>query len=330
MNEELSNGWLYQQIVRQRRDWEPEFALRSAVNWVKSLSFEIAQEHGTSHADELNSCRTVFEQNCGPRHAASQLLLAPIFGPLFHSLTFVVSLASMSQRNAAGEWAYPGVVVWWYYAIYHAFRSMLAAFDDREPNTHREVIASANELTDRLPHPFNMVAVRVRGEEHMPTLPSYRNANEHDLVTHFDATRPTSQGMLLTYLKGTAGWVVGNIKERLKHRYNLRDFRTAEARRLRDRNLPVRINVLNCAFRYRGKANYRDGLFLTYGEPHSWLTQDFVSDLFTVASFAFVCGLAYAERRVGRNQVHDFLNDSRVHFRGLNSTTDLESFWIGF
>jgi hypothetical protein len=228
------------------------------------------------------------------------------------------------------EWVYPGAIVWWYYALYHAVRSMLAAFDGREPDTHRDVVASTNELTDKLPHPFNMVAAHGSGEEYSVTLPNYSHARRHDLITRFDGTRSAAQGILLTYLNGTAGWVVGNVKDRLKQQHNLQDFRTTRARQLRDERLPVKVNILNCVYRFRGKANYRDGLFLSYGDPHNWLTPSFLSDLFTIASFGFVCAFAYAERRIGRNFAADFLNDSRTYFRGLDSTVGVECFWTSF
>jgi hypothetical protein len=133
--------------------------------------------------------------------------------------------------------------------------------------------------------------------------------------------------MLLSYLSGTARWEVRRVKERLIADGQVDNFRKKAAREIRNRFLPAKVNFLNCAFRYRGKANYRDSLFLAYGPEDSSIDSSFVSCLSNIAKFAFLCGLAYAERRVGRRVVNEFLSDVRDNFRGRAVATDRERFY---
>lgn len=57
-------------------------------------------------------------------------------------------------------------------------------------------------------------------------------------------------------------------------------FRTNSAKALRDAKLsPAKDNYLIQAFRYRGKANYRDAIYLSYGNDKAEQLSQFLSDL---------------------------------------------------
>lgn len=320
--------WLYEKLKIERPEIEPMFSLQSSVNWIKSLSFEINEEHGLTVLDQFNSCRNVFG-TVSRRNGA--VPLAPIFSPLFHSLTYTVSLISLAERNATGPWMFSSGVITWYYAVYNAFKSLLASLDGRETETHSLLIRSLNGqgLRRNLPHPFNVVATRTNGEDYAITFPHYPATNRVDIAQAFDNQRQTARGMIWTYLNGTAKWEVEKIKERLIAEGKALNFRTKVARDLRDRRLPAEINFMNCAFRYRGKANYRDSIFIAYGQDNNRLNPDYISNLMVVARFAFLCALAYAEKRVGRKSVQEFLDDLNLHFRGQNQATVAEKFWTG-
>jgi hypothetical protein len=296
----------------------------AALNWVKSLDFEIVSEHGNSPEDQMRSCREKFS---GVRPRRSTQLVAPIFAPLFHCLTFSVSLISIDEGVAYGPWSFPAAVISWYYAIYNAFRSILASYDNREHETHSAMIKSVNEIHAFLPHPFNMVATHQTGVMYSVMLPDYPTVERYNIVRNFRVGRSEAQGMLLSYLSGTARWEVKRVKDRLITDGQVDNFRTKAAREIRNRCLPTRVNFLNCAFRYRGKANYRDSLFLAYGPEDSTIDSSFMSGLSNIAKFAFLCGLAYAERRMGRRIVHEFLSDVRDNFRGRALATDRERFY---
>jgi hypothetical protein len=327
--EKLSNQWLYEQMLLEKPTWKPDFALQSTLNWAKSLSFEISEEHGGSPREQIDSCRLWFTQRI--KNRSGKIPLSPIFGPLFHSLTFSVSLVSLKEHGACGPWMFPGAVVLWYYAIYNAFKSILAAYDNRETHTHNQMIKSliGNDIRPKLPHPFNMVAHHSSAEEYDVTLPNYTNAKKYKLAQNFDYTRPTAQGMLLSYLSGTASWQVEKVKEKLLKNRNFQfgNFRSNGARKIRDKCLPPEVNFLNCAFRYRGKANYRDSMFLAYGHDDMRLDPEFISDLINSSRFAFICGLVYAESRIGIRNVNDFLEDVNRNFRGQPQATAQEKFW---
>jgi len=206
---------------------------------------------------------------------------------------------------------------------------MLAALENFRGEKHAKAIASYNNLCDKLPHPLNMTATRVRGEEYRVLLPNYAHAAKYDLTKSFIEDRGVAQGMVCSYLSGTADWRVKQVKEQiiLDSKGKINDFRTKANRDVRDSRLPGQINYLNCAYRYRGKANYRDSMFLSYGREHSWLNSQYISSLYVIAAFNFTCGLAFAEKRIGKKYVTAFVTDLSAHLRGRDAGKGLEQLW---
>lgn len=126
---------------------------------------------------------------------------------------------------------------------------------------------------------------------------------------------------------GTADWKAKEIKDRLKREKKIDNFRTTANKEIRDKQLPDEINYLNCTFRYRGKANYRDSIFLAYGEKHSWLDAQFVDNLRTVATFCSICALEYVHKRLGIDTTLQFLKDIEQHLRSKDEAIGRELIW---
>jgi len=189
-------------------------------------------------------------------------------------------------------------------------RAMLHTQNLPEVQTHAKTIRSVNSnLGAHLPHPLNVVANRTKGEQYEPILPSYPAATSVDLLLNFVEDRSVAQGMLLRYMKGTADWEAEQTKQQMlsERSFPYKDFRTKDARELRDKRLQDVVKFLHCAFRYRGKANYRDAIFLLYGQQEFRSDTTFIRDLAESARFASLCALAYAERKLGRNLIRNYL-----------------------
>lgn len=323
--------WLYENVIQVDDARAPQWALQSTLNWMKALNYEINREHGESPDSQLDSCRKVFASRC--RSKGVTLPMAEIFEPLFHSLTFCTSLITINRSTSKQPWIYPSAVISWYYSYYNAFRSMLCANNQNIADTHTSVIKCLNSgLRKCLPHPLNMIATRINGENYQSSLPDYPSAVSFDLVKSFNGTPENAQGMIVQYLSGTTKYEADKTKDSIlkSNRVNFTNFRTKEAREQRDRQLQSEINFMHCAFRYRGKANYRDAIFITYGQRDFSTDTTFVSDLATTACFAFIAALAFAEYQVGRKKVRSFLDDLRTNFRGIANAEKEEVFWMNW
>ena len=68
-------------------------------------------------------------------------------------------------------------------------------------------------------------------------------------------------------------------------------------------------------FRYRGKANYRDSLFLSYGDDNSEKIEIFVHDLEKVSRVFQHMAAGYLSRRVEKGAWPEFIADLQANSR---------------
>jgi len=122
-------------------------------------------------------------------------------------------------------------------------------------------------------------------------------------------------GALCSYLKGTAEYEQWRLEEQVKsgseyRRGGFNSFRTNAAKALRDAKLsPAKVNYLVQAFRYRGKANYRDAIYLSYGNDQSERLKQFITDLGMVSEAYTLMAAHYIARRVVRFDWEAFVED---------------------
>lgn len=321
--------WLYQEIVASDDDREPQLALQSTINWARSLALEIAAQHGDSTNEQFASCLAHFRANT--QGGASIPEKRAVFEPLFSSLTNALTIVSQAVDGASRQppWTVPGLIVSWYYATYTAMRAMLAASGVDAPDTHAGVIKAVGaSLRTRLPHPLNMTSSLIRNEEFSKELPDYPGTSSCDLAVAFPGTRTAAREMLLGYLSGTRKREVDAIKERLKRKHSLANFRTNKAKSIRHARLERQeFNFMHCAFRYRGKANYRDAIFIAYGSQDLQHREEFLQSLGVAAKFAFLCALAFVRHRLGSGDSQAFVDDLSRNLRGVQVAKPEELFW---
>lgn len=91
---------------------------------------------------------------------------------------------------------------------------------------------------------------------------------------------------------------------------NKLDFRTRAARDLRDARLTGRtMGFIHQASGYRGKANYREALFLAYGTRIEPTLQGFLSDQALVLRAFLAMAGAFASRKLGKVLWDEFVDD---------------------
>jgi hypothetical protein len=326
--------WLFGVLTTEKRP-DPQWASLSTVNWARSLALEIVEEHGATPAEQFESCKALFDSQ--PKKSASVATPA-IFEPLFSSLTcsLTVTSAILPQNARFLDWSLHHLIVSWYYAHYTAARAMLTAAGQTPADTHSATIAAyGGNIAERMPHPLNMHARYAENDDfdgHLPTHPEARRADQK-LNGTFSGTRPQAQGNLLAYLVRTAKREADPVKERLlrdlqKHDPGLKNFQTRLARGARDQKLKnIVANFMSCAYRYRGKANYRDAIYLAYGSKPLGGRDELAAALATSAQFAYLCALAFVRRRVNASDAKSFVDDVARNLRGVGTATPEELFW---
>jgi hypothetical protein len=323
-DEELAN-WLFEKMGA---DKNTKFALQSSLNWILSLDFQIANKHGAElneqksslkRCDSLNSLTMVknFERvNQGE-----------VFKELYKGITFTVALGAISESDLNRAWNYPSAVVQWYYAIYNAMRAVNLVQTGNNTDTHGGMIKSFTNFHKFLPHPLNMVGKWVKNEEYELFLPNYSGVKGRDLLDAFKQDDSLTKEMLVGYLSGTCDFQTWKTKEDVKKRHNIKSFNTKKNRALRDSKIEKEIHFLHCAFRYRGKANYRDSLYLAYGKHDNRFDGQFVKSLYLSARFCSLVAMDFLERKLNSKILDEFKRDVSKNLRHNEDFSGAARFW---
>jgi hypothetical protein len=323
---EIMDNWLYSEVFKQDDLRVPTFARQSTINWMKALRFEVVNEHGASTKEQFKSCLQHYKASYPKR--LTTLNNSIIFESLYSSLTNSLSLQTSAKNSSSESWMLPGSIVSWYYSVYFSVLSMFGSTGQIVDDNHASVFrAFGSNLSDHMPHPFNMKASYVKNEEYQSKLPQHDSANSFSLSKTFPENEDAARGMLLEYLSGNTKYYTGLTKERILKKSSFSHFRTEAAKEDRNKQLQKTIAFMHCAFRYRGKANYRDGIYLTYGQSSAAETKAFLEDMAVVSKFMFISGLALAYRSPLNPEVVKFIDDINTNLKGIDSLSDDECFW---
>lgn len=304
--------WLLSKLFTHADQPKPRFAFQGTVNWMRGLAILVDGQFSHQQLQQ-------FYQRTQRRQANEQAdALA------YECLTMSMHNVSAIDSMEAIEDPYPIVrsaIVAWYYATYYAAKAMLAASSGTDPHTH----ASAGKVWQAeivgaglVESPFDLSITGITPNNVRQVMGALRAGNTHDLNTE-PTDEDMARGALYSYLKGTAEYEQWRLEEMVKSSREYRhggfnSFRSNAAKALRDAKLnPAHVNYLVQAFRYRGKANYRDAIYLSYGRDDTERLRQFVSDLATVAGAFSLMAAHYVAKRVVRTDWDHFIADIEEH-----------------
>lgn len=288
---------------------DPRFALPSTVNWMRALAILVEDR-------EVNfkSASTFYKSI--QRRTMADKEINTICEQLPFSLNQLAALRAMSSATNKADVARMAIVSW-YYGVYASATAMNAGADGSFQETH---MATAQQwdrqfASNRLVmEPFSDRLAKLDKATIDREMAGPRARGKHSLTTE-PMTPSQARGCCAEYLSGTATWEQWNVRTRLKEHRDFKalgkdDFRSAPARELRDSWYERRsISFLHQASRYRGKANYRDSVYLAYGKSVPKTVEGLVDDLMAVLKG--VCSMAggYASVRLGRELWEAYLAD---------------------
>jgi len=180
-----------------------------------------------------------------------------------------------------------------------------------------------------MPRPFGFRLTTLVKKAADAEITVMRNGSNFDV-----SNRPTNVdgaiGACASYLSGTRAHHEGKISRAMKvgelKKLGLSDFRTKQARQLRDDRLAGKtLGFVHQAFRYRGKANYRDALFLTYEAQTGTALDEFMGDLDAVLKAFLTAAGAFCSRRVSEADWLAYINDLEDHVKFVVMPKDVWS-----
>lgn len=292
---------------------DPQYALPSTVHWMRAVALLIEKERlDYGRATKFYSNTTKRQMPSQQENSVLEHLLLAI-----HQLAALRSLEDVSVQADIARVASVG----WYYGIYAAATAMIAA---QEGSIHESHAKTANVwdrqfVQRRLAlHPFDLRLSTLVKKDAELELDRIRQGKRENLVTK-PLTAEDAHRAICGYLSGTRGWWAWRLEQEVKSSRDFRNlgvdnFRTKAARALRDDRLGRQsISFLHQAIRFRGKANYREALYLAHGTQVETVISGFVSDMADILeSFVAMAG-AFSFKCIGTGLRDAFLGDLDNH-----------------
>jgi hypothetical protein len=306
---------LYDRIIKQGTINEPggkpdpQFTLPSTVNWMRAMRILI-EDTGINFA----SADDFYRQQS--KRTMDVLVENTVLEQLFLGLHHLSALEQFRSGTKASDYARVGILAW-YYGITNAASAMTAAqsgsFQEDHAGTARlwdtEITARGFAIA-----PFNWRVSSLVEKTYRPEIAAYKSGSTDKLLSK-PTTKTEALGAAAEYLSGSASWHVWRAKEDLMKSADFKalgvgDFRTKDAREIRDSRLSRKsIGFVHQASRYRGKANYREALFLAYGTNTETYLAGFVDDLAVVLRGFLAMAGAFSRRKLGKALWSEFVAD---------------------
>jgi hypothetical protein len=288
---------------------DPLFALPGTVNWMHAIALLLKTtpiDFAAARAFYGSTLRRTFtpqEENSVFEH----LLFA------VHQVSALEALRTVQRRSDVARVA----IITWYYGIYAAATAMVAAQDGSLQDDHAGTARCwDNQFAARglVMPPFELRVSTLLENSMKAEISALRRGNTFDLKA--PATNAAdARGALCAYLSGNVAYYRWRIEEDLRgtkefKALNVTNFKTKAARQLRDDRLNKRaLSFLHLAFRYRGKANYREALYLGYGNNVETLVANYIDQLtFVLTGFVIMAG-AFTSKRIPPQLWSDFVSD---------------------
>lgn len=316
MNNAQNRKWFLQRLFESRDYTVPRFAYQSTVNWMAALS--ILCESSMFSTTNINNFyqgvrrRTVNKES--DIWSYENILMA------LHNVAALNEMASGSNNKTALVRA---AIISWYYSVYYSASAMIAAASGSKQETHSATAKVwHNDIIQKRMAigPFGLSTNTLVLKDFEAHVLALRNGSNFNLKEP-PSNEAEAWGAACSYLNGTASYKKDKREERIRKSKEFKDlgvdnFRTKAARELRDNDLQKGyVNFLIQAFRYRGKANYRDSIYLSYGEDRSDSIREFTGNLFIVGKTFLKMACAYIAKRVEQDTWAYFIDDLELNLK---------------
>lgn len=310
------SDWLLKRIQESENDYpNPKYAFNSTVNWMRSL--KVICESSINEKSLKDHYKEIKRSN-------NQEYTIKAIASLLSSFNYLRTLKSLSsndlKRNSTNSHV---AIVSWYYCIYNASKAIISACNNSYQENHTKTANVFQNLVEEqklILSPFDLFLSDLTVSSVDEQITKYRNGLEKGKSLpsdYYPQNHNNALDCVFSYLKGTANYVKKEEEEKLKGSKDFKNkgfenFKTKESRGIRDQALKKKkINFLSQAFRYRGKANYRDCVyFLINCEDYRNGEENFISDLGIVAENFLIMTSYYLSKRSSKDDWQSFISNS--------------------
>jgi uncharacterized protein (UPF0332 family) len=302
--------WLLDRLYDHKHQPTARFAFQGSINWVHGLSILVDSELflNDNLKDHYKNVTRRNVNEVADTRVYENILLS------LHNISALQKFAALENNHYD---VVRSAIVSWYYAIYYASKAMIAATSESDPQTHTDAAKVwQNNIADRgfAIEPFNLSILDIRTKYVKAVITKLRAGNKYD-INNYPGNIEEAKGCIFSYFQGTTSYTKWQIEEKIREskefkELSVTDFRKKDAREMRDRKLQSgMVNFLTQAFRYRGKANYRDSIYLSYGDNREAEIEVLIKDLENIALKFLKMASFYASRRVEKGTWKAFVDD---------------------
>ncbi len=301
--------WYLKKLYDETYQPTVRFAFQGTVNWMRALAISVEDEKFNENLKDFYKHVKIRKYNKKADLVVFENILMAIHN--LHSIQAINDKVDNPYSVAMTQ------IVSWYYTVYYASSAMIGASAGTTHKTHAETAKVWNNKlveSNLILYPFNLSLDTLVEKDVEEKIENLRNSNNY-ILNDYPNNLEESKGALLSYLQGTAKYKKHHIEEDVKKSKDFKNlgvnnFRKKVARELRDRRLEKGIvNFLVQAFRYRGKAHYRDSVFLSYGDDRTDDLKQLNNDLEVVAKAFLKMASRYVQMRVKEKDWNIFLAD---------------------
>ncbi len=313
--------WLLNRLFDAKDQADPTYAFQGTVNWMRELLFIV--QNGSFEDTKIKD----YYKSVNRRDPNIEADTA-VFENMMMAFHNQASLVTLGEKNINSYNICRSAIISWYYSTYFTCSAMIAATSGARPETHRsttKIWQSDIVNTELVMSPFSLYLTSIEEKSMKLEIDNYRSSNKYCANNCNEAW-----GTIVSHLSGTGQYEKWRIEKNIRSSkefksLNVDNFRTKVARELRDKELVKHsVNYLVQSFRYRGKANYRDSIFLSYGDDHSEKIEMFVQDLEKVSRAFQRMASFYLSRRVEKGTWSAFIADLNANSRLSLETHHLE------
>lgn len=300
---DFDTSWFLKQLDKNTN--KRKFTLIGSIHWINALAFLIREQ-------QIDF--SLFYQKIQKINLSKEKINNVLCSCLM-SLDYLNTLARIKELENVDNLIRISIISW-YYAIYNAAQSMIIATDGSCPQTHAKTAEVWNELLasrNLISFPFDYNLKSLVEKEYINEISIFESFDQYN--NKKPADNSTARGMCCSYLKNTAKWYAEIHCERIKglkefKKLNRKDFKTKLSQNIRDDILRKKsISFLHQAFRYRGKSNYRDAPFISFGSSLYVNSSDFISDLHLTAENFIEMAMCYITKRIDQQTYKQFIKD---------------------
>ncbi len=298
--------------MMEGNDPDPSFAFQSTIHFIECVKNICENPKFLPKLDKIQTQTYLDDEEC----------IFKSFKSFLMSLNFIQTLQVFSNQDE--KYCHHLIresIPCWYYSIYHSLISVIKLFsENNSPESHKSNI---NFFTENISNYYpdiikytikdlndydKKIELYIKNENYTYKDIKYKPKNYEDSI-----------GGYFCYFNGTCKYLKDKAMEEIKtnKKLNIQNFRTKLAKdTLKDNLKKKTCSFYDLSFRFRGKAHYRDSIYLCLIKPfHYKSINTFLNNVFIISKKISIINRKIIQKKLGRKKFifESYFKEAKEH-----------------